>query len=255
LLKIELSLQIKTLDLAEPVPELAVGGQQLGADIRVSYRSKKVFAFADDCNVLTTADKENLDNLVDILDTFGEISGLVCNIQKTNILLIGAEPDNNIESPFTIAEELTILGFKIKNNDDNFRHNCLRILERVKKQIRVWSHYNLSLPGRIEISKTMLYSQINYMGCIIEFPEDILEMLEDHICKFASGTLKIAKQRVFTGIEYGGLGLFNLRNFIDAQICSWVRRCKIIDQDWKDYLLEAGAGNIYQIHSGFGLRY
>jgi hypothetical protein len=60
-----------------------------GTDLRVIYRSKKVFAFADDCNIITVADSENLSRLTEILEIFGEISGLVYNVNKTNILLIG----------------------------------------------------------------------------------------------------------------------------------------------------------------------
>jgi hypothetical protein len=174
LIKLELSLQINKLDLPEPEPVLPEAEADLlrGAEYRVSYMSKKLFAFADDCNVITTADPENLKNLTTILETFGEISGLQCNIQKTNILVIGDGnvPENIADLAFNLTDELTILGFKIENGDNNFRNNGNRILERIKKQVRIWSRYNLSLPGRIEISKTMLYSQLNYMGCIIPIP-------------------------------------------------------------------------------------
>jgi hypothetical protein len=91
------------------------------------------------------------------------------------------------------------------------------------------------------------------MGCIIQIPEDLLDTIEQEIYKFASGNLRISKQRVFTGTEMGGLGLFNVRNFLDAQICSWVKRCGTVDQVWKARLLAAGTGNLYQVHCAFGL--
>jgi hypothetical protein len=246
-LKIELSLQINTLNLPEPVI-VDLQNEPIGSELRVSYRSKKVFAFADDCNILTTADKQNLDNLIDILDTFGEISGLACNIQKTNVLLIGCDravPVFQNDIPFNISQDLTILGFSVKNDDDNFKTNAEKIYEKIKKQTRIWTRYNLSLPGRLAISKTMLYSQLNYMGCVIPVPEDILLKIENEIFKFASGNLRIAKARVFASPETGGLGLFNVKNFLDAQTCAWIKRCVIVDQEWKACILAAGTGNLY----------
>jgi hypothetical protein len=255
LIKIELSLQIKKLDLPEPaLPDLAAG--LIGAEARISYRSKKVFAFADDCNILTTADADNLANLVEILDIFGKISGLICNIEKTNLLLIGDEqhfPGNMDNLAFNTANELTILGFNVKNTEDNFLPNAEKMLCKIRKQVRIWTRYKLSLQGRISIAKTMMYSQLNYIGCVIQVPAGIVTNIENEIFSFVSGNLRIAKQRVFKQVENGGLGLFNVQHYLDAQACSWVRRCTPVDQDWKARLLAAGTGNLYQIHCGFGL--
>jgi hypothetical protein len=134
LLKIELSLQINKLDL--PEPEIPDAAGYIGAELRVSHRSEKVFAFADNCNVLTTADTENLKNLIDILDIFGDISGLICNIQKTNVMIIGNQPnipDVNNNIAFDLSDELTVLGFCIQNCDDNFGPNAEKIGSRIKK--------------------------------------------------------------------------------------------------------------------------
>jgi hypothetical protein len=255
LLKIELSLQIKKLDLPEPaIPELT--GELTGAERGVSYMSQKVFAFADDCNVITTYDNENLDNLINILAVFGEISGLECNIQKTNILIIGNEDNPPVPVPvhaFSVTIELTILGFTVRNMVDNFRHNAEKILDKIKKQIRIWTRYRLSLPGRIEITKSFLYSQLNYMGCVIPVPDDILQKIETEIYQFASGNLRLSKSRVFDTIENGGLGLFNIKHFLVAQTCCWIKRSAFIDQEWKARVAGAGTGNIFLSHCGSGL--
>jgi hypothetical protein len=98
-----------------------------------------------------------------------------------------------------------------------------------------------------------MYSQLNYIGCVIQVPAGIVTNIENEIFSFVSGNLRIAKQRVFKQVENGGLGLFNVQHYLDAQACSWVRRCTPVDQDWKACLLAAGTGNLYQIHCGFGL--
>jgi hypothetical protein len=119
--------------------------------------------------------KFNYDNLLwikNILEEFGNMSGLVCNVEKTVLLPIGINHlvDARIQGlGFSIAETVTILGLKINRNgftDDNL----LSIMEKIS----FWSPFNLSLPGRINIAKTMLYSQINYFGCVLPIADDMI---------------------------------------------------------------------------------
>jgi Reverse transcriptase (RNA-dependent DNA polymerase) len=247
LLKIELNLQIESIGL--PCVQLDEA-ELVGVENRVSHRSKKVFAFADDCNILAALKPETIREIVNVLKEFGKISGLECNVQKSHILPIGhlpVVPDNIHELGFTIVQEMTVLGFKISNHPDIIRKNAENICEKITSQYRIWNRYNLSLPGRINIAKTMLYSQLNYKGCVLPVPDDVINAIEDIIHGFVSGKLNIAKDRTFKPINQGGLGLFDIKNFLDAQTCSWIRRARSIDQDWKARLIGTGTGNIYSI--------
>jgi Reverse transcriptase (RNA-dependent DNA polymerase) len=249
LLKIEFNLQIKSIGLPDPP---VIREELVGVVNRVSHRAKKVFAFADDCNVLAAFEPETIREILKVLSDFGIMSGLECNVQKSNILPIGHEPVTTDEIRalgFAITDEITVLGFKINNGDQIFDENANSILDKITKQKRIWCRYNLSLPGRINISKTMLYSQLNYIGCVIPIQENVIKTIETSIYKFVSGNLRIARERVFLPVESGGLGLFDIKNFLDAQSCSWIRRARIIDQDWKARLIGSGAGNIHCISS------
>jgi hypothetical protein len=107
--------------------------------------------------------KLNYDYLLrikNILEEFGNMSGLVCNVEKTVILPIGnIHPiDQRIaDLGFTFVEKLTILGLNIDKNGVT-ADNQLGIMSKINIQIAVWRAFNLSLPGRINIAKTMLYS-------------------------------------------------------------------------------------------------
>jgi hypothetical protein len=52
----------------------------------------------------------------------------------------------------------------------------------------------------------------------------MLDMYNTVIHNFVSGKLNIAKNRFSKGIEMGGLGLFDIKNFLDAQKIAWVKR-------------------------------
>jgi hypothetical protein len=255
LLKLECDLQIKSIDL--PEADIQAPDHQLenltGADLSVSYRAKKIFAFADDCNILCLFDKQGIEKICSILRDFEAISGLACNVQKSNIIIIGLPPTdpertNEIANlGFNIVSEITVLGFKLNNSATVFEDNFSIILNKLNNQLRIWSRYNLSLPGRLNVAKTMFYSQISYIGTVIPFCERHYSQMEDIIHRFASGNLRLAKKRTFTPVPLGGLGLFGVENFISAQKTTWIRRCKIIDQEWKIILIRSGAGNITYI--------
>jgi hypothetical protein len=192
---------------------------------------------------------DNLCRVKQILEEFGNMSGLVCNVEKTMLLPIG---DINPVDPrildlgFSVVEKLTILGLKIDKNGvvaDNYQG----ILSKIKNQIAVWRPFNLSLPGRINIAKTLLYSQINYLGCFLPMPDDMLSEYDSLIVNFVKGKLNIAKKRMYQTPENGGLGLFDLRNFLDAQKCAWVKRSRDLSEQWKVILFVSNHGNLFNV--------
>jgi hypothetical protein len=54
----------------------------------------------------------------------------------------------------------------------------------------------------------------------------------------------VAKKRLFSSPRIGGLGLFELDIFLHAQRCAWIKRCTVIDEQWKVQLYINNFGNI-----------
>jgi hypothetical protein len=85
----------------------------------VSTYTRKVSAYADDATLLIKLDYNSLLRVKEILEEFGMISGLVCNVEKTMLLVIGENEqiDNRIETlGFVVSNKVTILGLEIDNN-------------------------------------------------------------------------------------------------------------------------------------------
>ncbi len=131
--------------------------------VTVSTYDRKIRAYADDANLLVKLEYETLLRIKNILDEFGQMSGLECNVDKTTLLpLRNAVMDIRIsELGFQIADCVTILGLDI-NKTGIAASNFERITTKVRSIIAKWAPFKLSLPGRINIAKSMLYSQINY---------------------------------------------------------------------------------------------
>ncbi len=90
------------------------------------------------------------------------------------------------------------------------------IVENVRGQVRNWTRFNLSLPGRINIAKTMLYSQINYLGCFLQIPKEVLDRISELIETYVSGNLRIAK-KVLHNSQKRGLGIFEINTYLKSQ--------------------------------------
>jgi hypothetical protein len=140
-----------------------------------------------------------------------------------------------------------MIGMKIRNDCDNWEENEQKIREKVRKEINFWKRFNLSLPGRINIAKTMLYSQLNYLGCFLPLSEHFEKEVERQVGDYVTGNLKMGRDRVFEPVEMGGLGIFRVSTFLMAQKCSWFKRAMSMDELWKLELFSPAPGDFFSI--------
>jgi hypothetical protein len=148
--------------------------------------------------MFVSLDFETVARIKTILEQFGSISGLLCNVEKTTLLPIGQNillDDRIRDLGFVIVEKVTILGLDI-NRDGVTNSNFIRLLEKIRSIIANWTPYNLSLPGRINVAKSLMYSQINYLGCFLHLPAEYSSAIDNMITGFVKGKLNIAKKRL-----------------------------------------------------------
>jgi len=131
----------------------------------------KKAGFADDITCIT-ASQNSLQVIIDEYNRFSSKSGIKLNVKKTEILVIGNK-SGNLKS-FKLkhkGEEVVILEQKsVKICGITFSNDCLisyreNILDRITKlerQLNIWRQRNLSLEGKILITKTFGLSQMIY---------------------------------------------------------------------------------------------
>jgi hypothetical protein len=210
-------------------------------------KTNKTEALADDTTVLIDCDRQSLFSLHATLVSFEEISGLACNFDKTCVLPIGGI-DN---LPFDIADT----GLKITNsvkllglNLDN-KLECLTTVHdntyaKISAILDFWGRFYLSLPGRINIVKTLCFSQINYLGSIITPTAEQKNKMEKKILTFVKGTANIGRDRFFDRLQNGGLGLFDVDSFLSAQQTMWLKRILYAACDiWREEVYHITFGN------------
>jgi hypothetical protein len=241
LFKLEFDLQIAGL-----VPGVTLAQDFPPLPDRVSQVPPKVYAMADDATVLTRMDYDTLVRIRNILAEFEALSGLACNVEKTTLMQFGSVepvPQNILDLGFDVKNEVKLLGLKIQNNCSNYTASKNDIEEKISCQIRFWNRFDLSLPGRISVSKTFMYSQLNYIGCFLPIETERLVAIENSIEHYVRGPLNISKERMTMTREEGGLGLFDIQIFLGSQVCTWAKRAQTLDDNWKLRLYKGSNGN------------
>jgi hypothetical protein len=249
LMKLEFDLQIQGLIEAVDIP---VSLPPLPENNEVSTIPPKVYAMADDATMLVEMETGTLTAIKTILYEFELISGIGCNVEKTSLMQIGSRDaviGEIVNLGFDIKTSVTILGLTLKSNGKCYDGNIENIIGKVRYQVRYWSRFYLSLPGRITVAKTFMYSQLTYLGCILPLNNTAYDGLAGIIGDFVNGPLRISKKRIFQSREEGGLGLMDVKLFMESQNCVWVKRAQNLNDNWKIRLYRGSNGSIFNIRA------
>jgi hypothetical protein len=76
-------------------------------------------------------------------------------------------------------------------------------------------------------------------------PVETIRIIDGLITDYVKGNLNIAKKRLYLPPDQGGLGLFDIQDFLDAQKCSWIKRSVNLNERWKVILYISNFGCIF----------
>jgi exonuclease III len=253
LFKIELDPQILSIFSGAEVPRnlfpVDIANINKNFFQECNNETDKADGFADDTSAGTIMEINSLTTLKNVLTDFGTISGLQCNFDKTFILQIGNKVDATDilnSTGFSLTNELTLLGFRL--NSDGIMCNDMfqELYVKISNIITSWDRYRLSMPGRIGIYKTLLLSQISYIGSICTPSENMLNNIQNLIDNFVMGPLAVSKERRYIPPSDGGLGLINLKNFLTGLQASWVKKAAQCSRDnWRIDIKSLSGGNCF----------
>jgi len=201
-------------------------------------QTNKNESLADDNTTLCLLKNSCVMALMDILNKFADISGLRCNVEKSAIMPIGLTDNHellqiaNIGIP--IVREVKLLGVVIRNELDNVHDIFQGILAKIVDLISFWDRFKLTLPGRLTIAKTYLLSQLGYVGCFLTCPDVLLTQMQRVINNYIKGSIPVSDTRIEDSVVNGGLGFFNIGEFLCSQKISWlIRANKYRIDNWR----------------------
>jgi hypothetical protein len=134
---------------------------------------------------------------------------------------------------------------EIDNELSNLDKNFDKTITSVKKSIEYWERYYLTLPGRINVIKSLLFPLVLYLGCFIMPTAEKVKKIQNLLDNFAVGNLNFSKKRITLPQEKGGLGLFDVNNFLTGQQPGWIFKAHKSSRDnWRAKLRAMSFGNV-----------
>jgi hypothetical protein len=210
----------------------------------LSDGTEKSDNFADDANIVTVQEHDCVLAIQEILNEFYLISGLKCNIEKTSIMFFG--PDNVGEQEkirtmgFLICPRVKCLGFELSSDGGELTNNIDTDILNIRRLAGEWSRYNLSLQGRLAVSKTFLISQLTYHGSIITPTPVQVENIQTVVDGFILKGIPWSKRTLYNKPENAGLGAVKVSEFLQALKCVWFKRIFLggINDNWRFKIME-----------------
>jgi hypothetical protein len=178
--KIELDPRIDSIPRLVPVQPI---NQVPNFFLQESNReTEKNESLADDNTTITMLNYNSLNTVKNILTNFADISGLCCNFDKSCIMptLPPEDEDERLVNSFgfQMVDSFKLLGVTISRDLNTANETFSKVKLKITNLIRFWERFKLSFPGRITIAKTFLVSQLNYVGCFLPVPAQVLEDIQ-----------------------------------------------------------------------------
>ena len=185
--------------------------------------------FADDITA-ALSDLDSARALFGLLERFEKASGLKLNVTKTEAMWIGSL-QNCENEPLGVKCKTYVkfLGIYITYDvqmlvEKNFKHR----LKKIKNSINL---RGLSIYGKINIIKTLLFPKMIYPSSVICTPYEVIKEFNSLIFRFLwNGNDKVIRLSTYAPYDQGGLKMLDYDNMVKALRLSWLKR--IVDPDY-----------------------
>ena len=198
----------------------------------------KISQFADDTTIIT----ENVESLkphLQILDRFGNISGLKLNKKKTKAMWMGSMKDRKIKvlDFKTTKEPIKVLGVNLSYNTNKcIEENFYAKIKKMKTKLNLWLSRDLTIYGKSLLVKALGISQLVYAASMLTVPESVVKTVQENLFAFLWKNRKDKIKRVvmYQTVKKGGIHFVNFCTVVKALRLAWIGRLlSTSDDKWK----------------------
>ena len=111
--------------------------------------------------------------------------------------------------------------------------NCIRKMNNIRN---FFAFFKLTIPGKIHITKSFLLPQITYVGSILTVSDEQISTIEDLIYNFINQDANIARSKIFSSHEEGGLGIPRIKVFLQSLDCLLFKKSLFVTDTWSTQL-------------------
>ena len=214
--------------------------------IYIGDTEHKIAQFADDAQLMNGGDRQSFEKSMEIITTFGNVSGLFLNAEKTQAIWLGSYKDSKTiymphmkiiwnPSKFKILGVWFTLDLKACVHL-NYAEKC----REMKMLFLIWSRRILTPPGRIAVLKSLVLSKLIHLWILLPNPPDLLVSEIQTMCfRFVWNNKqdRISRKTVIRNENNGGLGIPCIKTYMSALKLAWLRKLKFTNHKWKNIVL------------------
>ena len=221
--------------------------------IKIFQKELKISQFADDTTLLNS-DRNSVSRALNVLDKFGNLSGLRLNSSKTKALWLGPWRHCK-ETPFGFQwpkKPVRILGsyvsYDVKQNE---KLNFETKLQKMQGIFDVWNCRNLTIFGRCLIAKSLGIAQLVHTISNLTISKAHIQSVNSAIFKFIwkNKKDKIKRGVMISDYEEGGLRAPSIDIMAKSMKLAWISRLLSEEENFEDswktipnYLLDKFGG-------------
>ena len=197
------------------------------------HKILKVLLYADDITLFLNDDRD-ISAVLDILQRFKALSGLVINRSKSEAMWLGTKKYNKKDFGFRWVNEIKILGiyFSRAHSASEIERNWTDRIQAIKRMICAWEKRNLSYLGKICVIKSFLVSQFIFVMQAISIPDKVLTEINTIFFRFLwrkkncnKKAFEKIKRRVMVNEYYkGGLKMVDMKLLQQSFQCALLIR-------------------------------
>ena len=151
---------------------------------------RKLVQFADDTTCILN-NVNSIEHLFCTLKYFGQFSGQKLNMEKSVLYWVGPWKQKLVPQNISVTIEtgsINVLGVIIGNdNNKNIKENFRVKLASMRNNLNMWKFRNLTLIGKITLSKSIGMSNLIYSMSMVETPQSIINESQTTVNKFNLG--------------------------------------------------------------------
>ena len=209
--------------------------------IKIGESEHKLKQFADDCSCFLR-NIESIYTLIDCIKSFSQHSGLKLNSEKSILFFLRPWKYKKINIFDMKVERFTLnmLGIEIGRNEDikqqkNFEHRIPKLIN----QLHIHSQRDLSLCGKILLTKTFGVSKLIHPISITTLNKDLLSKIQTELNKYiwSYKPPKVKHAVMMGGLSQSGLGPIDIECKKKSLRIPWIQRI-LQGKGWNDIIQE-----------------
>ncbi|XP_019225084.1 PREDICTED: uncharacterized protein LOC109206689, partial [Nicotiana attenuata] len=182
-----------------------------------------------DLMLFCKGNSQSIHRMLEVLNHFSAVSGLVANMEKSNIYLAGMDEASKqaivSATGFSVGTlPMRYLGLPLTSKKWG-KVECHQLVEKITTNIQAGYAKLLSYAGRLQVINSVLFAMYNFWGAVFILPQSVIKAIDRKCREYLWGTTEGHRKMALISWEvlcrpkkYGGMNIKGCKNWNIASV-------------------------------------